>query len=122
MYDDIQDIIREEGNFKFAIKGKYVLVASRHRKFGHWCGYISQPEGVDLSDLICHGGITYNSRTMEWDDRVYVGFDCSHLFDISPYVDRYSPEAVYRDLDFVWNNLLDMYQQALIIENEGNNG
>ena len=77
-------------------------VAIRHPSLGHWCGYVGLDvdhwrygaDASDLSGVEAHGGITYsnflnlsqNCITKDEDLQGvwFVGFDCCHLYDVSP--------------------------------------
>lgn len=53
---------------------------------GYRCGYVGIPKEVkiDIDNIGCHGGITYNSDHLyhqERKDLFWVGFDCAHCFD-----------------------------------------
>ena len=53
---------------------------------GYRCGYVWIPKEVkiDIDNIGCHGGITYNSDHLyhqERKDLRWIGFDCAHCFD-----------------------------------------
>lgn len=108
----------------------------RNPSGGNWCGYVAVTEGhpffgrdydechaVGDEYLDVHGGLTYSDFCADTDDhsrfichvpepgrpdRVWwLGFDCAHLFDLSPgYAARYpqwpvGPDEVYRDQPYV---------------------
>lgn len=63
-----------------------------------------------------HGGLTYSGRgwrgagenIRSW----YFGFDCAHCYDISPaYDSMFSSGSVYRDIDFVKNEIAVLSKQ-----------
>ena len=57
---------------------------------GHRCGYVLIPEDkkdfIDIDDIDCHGGITFNDNVEEGEDFLpasgyWIGFDCIHFGD-----------------------------------------
>lgn len=74
----------------------------RNFTFGHWCGYVGVPPGhpahgkayADL-DVHIHGGITYANGCDHFichkpdfgepDELYWIGFDCAHFGDVSPF-------------------------------------
>jgi hypothetical protein len=97
-----------------------LMVRSR---YGNWCGYVGIPEGhryfgMDYNELefAVHGGLSYSDFCFEHichvpeegrPERVWwLGFDCGHCFDFSPYwamdMKLYRIQArSYKDVDFV---------------------
>ena len=106
----------------------YVSVAVRQAK-GHWCGYVGLPKshpwyGVSayddildhnldvtkISDIVeVHGGITYASfhkpHGCEEPDLWWFGFDCGHAWDIVPLDNDWPSDGVYRNFEFVEDQL-----------------
>lgn len=88
---------------------------------GAWCGYVAVPpghtmHGKDMGDITgvdVHGGITYADACQgeichvpkpgEPDDVWWIGFDCSHAFDLVPRMLKYghAPGVIYRDQAYV---------------------
>lgn len=70
------------------------------------CGYVQVPtdnplHGVHYSNLdtiVVHGGLTF-SGLIEGD--YYLGFDCSHAWDLLPGLPGLSEDGVYRTVEFV---------------------
>lgn len=55
---------------------------------GYWCGYVQIPNehplyGEKCDNINVHGGITYHDIDIE--RNYWIGFDCSHMNDISPH-------------------------------------
>lgn len=107
---------------------------------GAWCGYVGLPPGHVALDhdflygeVSVHGGITYGPRPCDEEapeghgichvplpgrepDVSWVGFDCSHYFDLSPkdVARGWQPlddGAVYRDLPYVRVQVAEMAKQ-----------
>jgi hypothetical protein len=89
---DEPDLVTFEwSDMQCEIRRILVFEQSGHAFGGHLCGYVKIPEyhalynnqnGFDF-DLDVHGGVTFNeffNDTKDW----YIGFDCSHLFDVVP--------------------------------------
>jgi hypothetical protein len=105
-------------------------LAVRHPTAGHWCGYVGIPEGHKLfgkayddvgADV--HGGLTFSDRCSgnpeghtvchvvdDGEPEVFwFGFDCAHLWDISPAREirerlagfESEPQSRYRTLPYV---------------------
>jgi hypothetical protein len=84
----------------------YPCLALRHPEFGNWCGYVGLPpghpsHGADFNavDVGVHGGLTFAHKCQEGGDLRtichvprfdepadvwWLGFDCSHCFDLIP--------------------------------------
>lgn len=107
----------------------YSLIVRRH-KFGHLTGYVGAPEEVFkqwskdfLDNLDVHGGLTYGGSGP--DDEAYpgyhyVGFDCAHSDDITPWTlrdlttwDRVFEEGTYKTVSYVLSGVLDVLTQLL---------
>lgn len=111
-----------------------ICLAKRHPKYGHWCGYVgvdpSHPwHGKAYSDdgvnAEVHGGLTFANSCQEGPPEQsichvptpgepehlwWLGFDCSHAWDCSPYNVIQSrrgypftihADEVYRTLEYV---------------------
>jgi hypothetical protein len=91
---------------EFRVHGFPCLLV-RHDELGHWCGYVAVPPGHPWHgrnyDHVrpypeVHGGLTYSSACGghichkpapgESDDVWWLGFDCAHAGDTSPYSDE----------------------------------
>jgi hypothetical protein len=89
-----------------------VCVMWRHSSLGFWCGYLGLPRAV-AGELPFHGGVTYRESTLgvyrpqvgEPEIEEWVGFDCGHCFDLSPFVDYSDAVSSYKDLGYVVQNL-----------------
>lgn len=91
-------------------------LAVRHQHSGHWCGYVGVTEGHRLFgksydeayDLDVHGGLTFSDHCRpgaeetgichtpepgEPDHVWWLGFDCAHAWDHSPYDAKRSEEG-----------------------------
>lgn len=95
----------------------YRLLAVKHPRMGHWCGYVGVPDtheyhGKDYDDVPVevHGGLTYASDRAprkDPDGLWYLGFDCAHCGDLIPGIANYvgAPYTdlgdTFKDLDFV---------------------
>lgn len=102
------------------------LIVRNSHMTGSLCGYVGLPsnhpdagKGYDDVDVEVHGGLTYSDFCQPHadesigichvpapgeSDRVWwLGFDCSHAFDLSPAMRAFSrPDGdVYRDIDYV---------------------
>jgi hypothetical protein len=81
------------------------LLAIRHPRLGHWCGYVAVPpshplHGQDYGapDIAVHGGFTYANachgavchvpKPGEPDNVWWFGFDCAHAGDYTGMADR----------------------------------
>ena len=122
-------------------------LAVRNPTYGHWCGYVGLPpghplHGVDTDDIDnivsgVHGGINYTDlcfRTQDAEESVgichvpspgepehvwWVGFDCAHALDASPFTVRNMRDlmlqpvlpATYRTLAYVQDNCASLAAQ-----------
>jgi len=97
---------------------------------GALCGYVGVQPGhpvyeqryTSVQDVQVHGGLTFSGRSNccersivvepgESDDVWWLGFDCSHLGDITPMrLSCYSDEH-YRDIDYVARECRSMAKQ-----------
>lgn len=94
----------------------------RHYQLGNWCGYAAVAPGhpwhgknYEYVDADAHGGLTYSDvcqssfgichipQPGEPDNVWWLGFDCSHAWDLSPGMMRSfsMPKDVYRDQAYV---------------------
>ncbi len=77
--DMIKDLREFPESFKFEHAGLKCRITRNN--YMVWCGYVEHRENIDIpnsnDDATVHGGVTY------WGDGE-VGFDCNHLFDLSP--------------------------------------
>ena len=70
------------------------------------CGYVQVPpdnplHGVHYSNLdtiVVHGGLTFSGRI---EGHFYLGFDCSHAWDLLPGLPWQNEGAFYRTVEFV---------------------
>lgn len=78
----MQDMVEK----KFKYKGLPCVIL--FTPLGYRCGYVGIPKDkkVDSKKIVCHGNITYESKTLfdrktdQWDGS-WIGFDCAHRFD-----------------------------------------
>lgn len=110
-----------------------------HRgSMGSWCGYVAMPPGhpwhkeqYDQVPARVHGGLTYGRECMgdvchvpkpgESDDVWWLGFDCSHGWDIVPAMAQINADigfsfilkdAIYRDQKYAMNECKRLAAQA----------
>jgi hypothetical protein len=130
----------EEG---FEYKGYWCSMI--RNSFGAWCGYVLLPEDhpfskleshLDIDNIEVHGGITYGQNvTLEENGRkgYMIGFDCAHYGDYIPtqkitndFLKQECPswpqlesvtehEDIYRDIEFVRNEIKNMVDQIVVI-------
>lgn len=110
--------IKEEGDKHFwEYKGFKCLM--RRNVLKCWCGYVEIPidtpldfdfESGEYLPINCHGGVTY--QELEGDNWV-VGFDCAHSGDLVPYLLNNSLNNVYRDKEYVVNEVNNIVEQLL---------
>tara|TARA_R100001530_G_scaffold130261_1_gene101070 strand:- start:1582 stop:2025 length:444 start_codon:yes stop_codon:yes gene_type:complete len=115
-----KELLQKEGDIKIRIHGRYILIAKRARDMLHWCGYLSLPEehpwhncNYDNIPVNCHGGPTFAGRNIAGLDKFFVGFDCAHSGDISPGNTGGWTDGIYRTIEYVMEQLEDMYGQAV---------
>ena len=115
-YDEDLKIIPKGGSKSYVIDGFNACIR-RHGYVGHLCGYVEVPDGldVDIDEINCHGGITFNDHWSELPtDGYYIGFDCMHLGDRDPIS---APEwmlesnNIYKDSEFVLNEIKHIIKQ-----------
>lgn len=91
---------------------------------GHLCGYINVPTGhpwhgedydaiYDMTEngINVHGGLTFagdRKREGEW----WVGFDCAHLYDLSPLSPYQDSGSTYRNMAYVTAEVAKLARQA----------
>jgi hypothetical protein len=121
----------EPNRIEFESHG-FPVIMRRHPRMGNWCGYVAVPPGHpchglrhnNLPDLSAHGGVNYAEpctgdichvpKEGEPADVWWLGFDCGHCFDMTPWMEAQKkkmdfasddPDApwcdVYRDADYV---------------------
>ena len=82
------------------------------------------PDGlsVNVNEIDCHGGITFNERWSEFPTANYcIGFDCMHFRDWNPLSAKEglsSDEDTYRDTEFVLNEIKNIIKQLKEKQNE----
>jgi len=96
---------------------------------GFWCGYVGVPpghpwhgQGYDDVDAHAHGGLTYGGlcngvichvpREGEPAEVFWLGFDCAHAGDASPWRLRQPDRDVYRTLAYVQEHARALADQA----------
>ena len=81
---------------------------------GHLCGYVRIPLDSTLDgekEINCHGGITFQGeRDFGTTNGNYIGFDCAHLGDWTPFDFGLGGET-YKDTNFVLNELKHIVKQ-----------
>ena len=108
----------------------YIFVVYQHQSSGHLNGYVElkpiDEEFFDqnqINNLDCHGGITYQG-TLDWifktPKSTYIGFDCAHCGDKTPFTDAMLPGLfatsayeVWRDEAFVEENCKSLIDQLI---------
>ena len=97
--------------------------------FGGLCGYVGvdrthpywEKEYSDLQDISVHGGLTFSSWIDEKKELYYLGFDCCHFGDVSPYdkvmdpslVSSNDPGRSYKNMEYVKNEVEGLAEQVL---------
>lgn len=119
-YEEDLKIIPEGGSKAYVIDGFNACIR-RHGYVGHLCGYVEVPDGlsVNVNEIDCHGGITFNERLSEFPidgyrDNYCIGFDCMHFRDWTPLSAKEglsSNEDTYRDTEFVLNEIKHIIKQ-----------
>ena len=127
--EDTIKLLRKEGDIKIRIHGRYILIAKRDRTRLHWCGYLSLPKehpwhghGYDDIPIDCHGGPTFAGTNIAGLNKFFVGFDCAHSGDISPGNTGGWSDGKYKTIDYVMEQLEDMYGQAVFALEESKEG
>ena len=124
----------------------FACLALRNPRLGFWCGYVGVPADhpaygrkYDDMDVEVHGGLTYSNACSEPvchmpepgmpADVWWLGFDCAHLFDVSPGQvaienalgmprmpsSAILPETVYRDLEYVQAEIKSLAEQLRLM-------
>ena len=115
-YEEDLKIIPEGGSKAYVIDGFNACIR-RHGYVGHLCGYVEVSDGldVDIDEIYCHGGITFNDR---WDelptDGYYIGFDCMHFGDWDKITAKAGLSFInqtYKDSEFVLNEIKNIIKQ-----------
>jgi len=127
-----------EGDNKFkrgTYKGKKWSI--RYHELGFLCGYVSidkdsplhnknyyyiNPKGIeeDINDIKVHGGLTFAGKIEELNNEYSLGFDCAHSGD-KMLNDKFPSEGVYRDENFVLNEIKELIEQIISIEKKYTN-
>jgi len=87
-----------------------------------YVGYVEIPDGhcwhgldygllEDFNEVDVHGGVTFSGLPLGCTSGHWLGFDCGHAWDGTPYIDRLlerympgrTPHGTFRTLDFVKN-------------------
>ena len=107
-----------------------------HRNsMGAWCGYVAVPPGHPSHgkrdgevDCDVHGGLTYANACQgsvchvaapgEPDDVWWLGFDCSHCWDVSPGHNQFGSYqgSSYRDVAYVRAECERLAQQLAVVK------
>jgi hypothetical protein len=117
------------------------LIVRAGHELGHLCGYVGVPRGhpfyeadYDSLPVEVHGGLTFASRCShgaedrsichkvepgEPDDVWWLGFDCAHLGDISPGMERFRLRGyggdTYKNIDYVTREVQNLARQLASI-------
>lgn len=134
----------EVDRFEWRHESGLPCLIKRSPTSGSWCGYVGLPPGhkfygqnydsVD-AEVRVHGGLTYSAfcdgdegegichvpLEGEASEVFWLGFDCSHAFDLAPAIEatlgRYSLSAnflgnsVYRDISYITNETNNLATQ-----------
>ena len=101
----------------------FMVEIRRQQVMGHYCGYVWVPpthpwagQHYDDLDVDCHGGLTLGRPSQ--DDQYYIfGFDCAHLWDLTPYHEyNHDPENIYRDIHYVRRGVISLALQAAVAQ------
>lgn len=115
-YEEDLKIIPGGGSKAYVIDGFNACIR-RHSNFGHLCGYVEVPDGldIDIDEIDCHGGITFNDRCDVFPtDGYYIGFDCLHYDDWDPFSAKQviaEYHNTYKDSEFVLNEIKNIIKQ-----------
>lgn len=115
-YEEDLKIIPKGGNKAYVIDGFNACIR-RHGYIGYLCGYVEVPDGliVDIDEIDCHGGITFNGKLSEFPtDGYYIGFDCIHYGDWDSITAREGFSLInqtYKDTEFVLNEIKNIIKQ-----------
>lgn len=116
----------------------YPCLIRRQNILGFWCGYIGiskenplfekKYEEESYDEIEVHGGITYSKHcdgnqnlgichpSEDGDHVWWIGFDCAHAYDLLPSTDIYSLNVVYRDINYVKNEVKNLARQLRNME------
>jgi hypothetical protein len=113
---DLKILIESEGDYFEWINTLNCFI--RRNSMGAWCGYTIIPKSFPLDfeqeiNLNCHGGITYQS--INTDGNLVVGFDCAHHGDLIPKLGVNFDFSIYRDKQYVIDEVNNMVEQILKI-------
>jgi hypothetical protein len=130
---ELENKIKQEGNFKMFFYRDYKCMIRRIGDDGHLCGYVALPKNhvlygksfteiKDKYDLIVHRGLTFSDFFGDQqDDRWYIGFDCAHTGDLIPSMYTKFDElckTIYRDMEYVEEECKKLVDQIIDIRNE----
>jgi hypothetical protein len=108
-------------------------IIRRNDSMGFWCGYVGVPRSHPYFekeygevDVEVHGGLTFSDRCSasedphdichvveegEDDEVWWLGFDCGHYRDASPYMGKIYREDIYRDQAYVMSECASLAKQ-----------
>lgn len=134
----------EPDRLEFKHAGLQCLL-SRNSHMGNWCAYVGVPKGHPahgkdynddaISGIEIHGGLTYSEHcfanichvTEGEDDLYWFGFDCAHVGDFVPGLERafrkYSPDifrGAYRDVPYVVEQTKALADQLMALSEKDN--
>ncbi len=127
-FEEVLRIIQKEPNFETFEYKDYKCVIRRNMMTGGLCGYVAIPETSkfyeqDLSDKIeCHGGLTWQGSLEPELSGYYIGFDCMHFMDYSPFTQMMLPielrrqievHETYRDINYVRSECRSIVDQLI---------
>lgn len=133
--------LNEPDKVQFPDEATGLACVARRAPGGHWCGYVGVAPGhpwyekdYDAVDVDVHGGLTYAALCAEDhelgvchvpdpgepDELWWFGFDCAHLYDLSP---RHTagdlergwsadPAEIYRTLGYVKDECARLARQV----------
>lgn len=112
--------VQEPDYAEFTLNG-FTCAILRPYFVRHLCGYVGLPKGhrafgkdYDEIEVNVHGGLTYASHDVGeyagprlW----WIGFDCAHSGDFSPYYSKPDSGEVYRTFGYVFAQLQSLTTQ-----------
>lgn len=131
MLNQILHLVKKEGDSKVFNYNGYLVNIIRQQELGHLCGYIQIPKDHPIyrkeldeikaiipEPIPAHGGLNFSRYNPE-DGLFWIGFDCGHADDLSPYLERLlvrgnperftiTPNRRYRTMEYVSENLMDV--------------
>lgn len=126
---DLNKIIQEP-NFKMFLHNGHICVIVR-TPYGHYCGYVGVTESSSLYktdyeliyDINVHGGLTYAINGLYCfegmlDNVWFFGFDCAHFNDAVLYNHYAEESGIYRDFEYVKENVINLSNQLKLIEDK----